>query len=34
VGLVTKGFHVYMNENVPMNDQGIAVGQAYILSLQ
>ena len=34
VGLTTKGFHVYMNERIPLNDQGIAVGQAYILALQ
>ena len=34
VGLSTKGFHVYMNERIPGNDQGIAVGQAYILGLQ
>ncbi|MBQ9361022.1 MAG: carbamoyltransferase HypF [Lachnospiraceae bacterium] len=34
IGLTTKGFHVYMNERIPMNDQGIAVGQAYILALQ
>ena len=34
VGLSTKGFHVYMNERIPSNDQGIAVGQAYILGLQ
>jgi hydrogenase maturation protein HypF len=34
VGLATNGFHVYMNEQIPMNDQGIAVGQAYILSMQ
>ncbi|MCR5410863.1 MAG: carbamoyltransferase HypF [Lachnospiraceae bacterium] len=33
-GLAGKGFHVYMNERIPCNDQGIAVGQAYILSLQ
>ena len=34
IGLATKGFHVYFNEKIPMNDQGIAVGQAYILALQ
>ncbi len=34
VGLSTRGFHVYMNERVPCNDQGIAVGQAYILAQQ
>lgn len=33
-GLAGKGFHVYMNERIPCNDQGIAAGQAYILSLQ
>ncbi|MBQ9444354.1 MAG: carbamoyltransferase HypF [Lachnospiraceae bacterium] len=33
-GLAGKGFHVYMNECIPCNDQGIAAGQAYILSLQ
>ena len=34
IGLTTRGFHVYMNERIPCNDQGIAVGQAYILALQ
>ena len=34
IGLTTKGFHVYMNGRIPGNDQGIAVGQAYILALQ
>lgn len=34
IGLTTKGFHVYMNERIPLNDQGIAAGQAYILALQ
>ena len=34
IGLATKGFHVYMNERIPGNDQGIAAGQAYILALQ
>ncbi|MBQ9607148.1 MAG: carbamoyltransferase HypF [Lachnospiraceae bacterium] len=34
IGLTTRGFHVYMNERIPGNDQGIAVGQAYILALQ
>ena len=33
-GLAEKGFHVYMNQRIPGNDQGIAVGQAYILALQ
>ena len=34
IGLTTKGFQVYMNERIPLNDQGIAAGQAYILALQ
>lgn len=34
IGLTTRGFHVYMNERIPGNDQGIAAGQAYILALQ
>lgn len=34
VGLTTRGFHVYMNEKIPCNDQGIAAGQAYILAQQ
>ncbi|MCR5748324.1 MAG: carbamoyltransferase HypF [Lachnospiraceae bacterium] len=34
IGLGTNGFQVYMNEKIPGNDQGIAVGQAYILSMQ
>ncbi len=33
-GLMQKGFQVYINERIPMNDQGIAIGQAYILALQ
>lgn len=33
-GLSAKGFHVYFNEKIPGNDQGIAVGQSYILALQ
>ena len=33
-GLTGGGFQVYMNERIPGNDQGIAVGQAYILALQ
>ncbi len=33
-GLEEKGFQVYMNQRIPGNDQGIAVGQAYILALQ
>ena len=34
VGLSTRGFHVYLNERIPGNDQGIAAGQAYTLLLQ
>ena len=33
-GLTAGGFQVYMNERIPGNDQGIAVGQAYILAQQ
>jgi hydrogenase maturation protein HypF len=30
--LKEKGFHVFRNRNVPMNDNGIALGQiAYVL---
>ena len=31
--LEKQGFNVYINRQVPMNDQGIALGQAYLLNL-
>lgn len=33
-GLQREGFMVYLNEDVPMNDGGIALGQAYIAAMK